>query len=416
MQQRTSGKSDVLDRVVTGLVGTLIFLTPSNLFVKFFESSAYVNGLFIDYLIPKFYASDLVIWAIIVVAGLVSSRWLLLTAARPLVKIIGFLLLLLGLRQCFSPYPVASVWFFARLLEMGALVWALQTLKSHLLRPPLFWSILVAILFQTAVGLGQFLAQDSLFGFWFFGESNLQATAGILKISLTGVEKIVPYGTAPHPNVLAGSLVFLWWLSGHFATTKFQTSARWLALLPLAVCVFLTHSVSAWLMAVIVGALTIAPVAFKKYVLPLQLWSYLAAFFVMLWFLAVPLANLQNNWSWLRRATLQAAAVKQFQTQPGWGSGLNTSAALNEQTLSLGEVTRFAQPVHNVILLWLSETGLLGSILVVLCLRVTKLHQRTWLIIFLPVMLLDHYLLSLQTGLLLLVLLALTDTNEQWRG
>ena len=46
------------------LFGLIIFLIPSNLFFKVLESSAYVNGLLIDYLIPKLYLSDLVIFAL----------------------------------------------------------------------------------------------------------------------------------------------------------------------------------------------------------------------------------------------------------------------------------------------------------------------------------------------------------------
>ena len=66
--------------------------------------------------------------------------------------------------------------------------------------------LIAALIFQSILAIGQWFNQGSLLGYWFLGETTLTYTANIAKTSVWPFEglRILPYGTTPHPNVLAG--------------------------------------------------------------------------------------------------------------------------------------------------------------------------------------------------------------------
>jgi O-antigen ligase len=98
---------------------------------------------------------------------------------------------------------------------------------------------------------------------------------------------------------------------------------------------------------------------------------------------------------------------------PFTGVGLdNFTVNLDRNTRST-EAVRFMQPAHNVAILWLAETGVMGMLLALMSFVFVKQKlQVTWLkdklffipiIILLPILTLDHYVFSQQTGLLLCI-------------
>ena len=116
------------NKIYIYLISLIIFLIPSNLFFKINYSSAYVNGLLVDYLIPKFYVSDIPIL-------LLFSLWLI-EVIKNKQKIItktsnlffpSILISLIIIRQIFVSYPLASIWYLLRLIEVGFLGWFLTT-------------------------------------------------------------------------------------------------------------------------------------------------------------------------------------------------------------------------------------------------------------------------------------------------
>ena len=111
-----------------------------------------------------------------------------------------------------------------------------------------------------------------------------------------------------------------------------------------------------------------------------------------------------------------------FQDNLMLGVGLNTFTAKVESYTSNPEVVRFIQPVHHIGYLLVAETGLLGIVLMasvlILLIRHKKIkdtslfNKRFLFLSTLPIMVLDHYLLTNQTGLLLLVLLVAYNRNS----
>jgi hypothetical protein len=121
----------------------------------------------------------------------------------------------------------------------------------------------------------------------------------------------------------------------------------------------------------------------------------------------LPAFPLNQNLSLSRRVTLNQAAIAMIDQRPQ-GVGLQAFTTQLERVSQSREIVRFVQPVHHLGLLWLAETGLLGLVALGVGLIYLKRAQPTWLtgvilaaIWLLPVASLDHYLLTIQTGLLL---------------
>lgn len=401
------------------LVGGLLFTVPSNLFLILSERFSYVHGLQIDYLLPKFYASDLVI--------LVLSGWLIATKQltwpkpsqlRPATSFTWVLIGLTGLlvgAQFFSSHPLPAVWQVLKISEMLWLVWLLAQLWPRLQPSWLLVATNASLIFQAGLGLLQFTNQRSVAGYWLLGEPDLSRHLGLAKQVLLGQNSILPYGTTAHPNVLGGFLVLFllinWSLVGPTPGKKLAPVGRLtLALLAstLIACLtlWLTQSWSA-LLALVLAALIFKTKPDVKQLVVLIIASCLLA---LIFF-----ANLPNSSdpSWYRRQYLNQAALTMLKTHPLTGVGLNNFTAQVENFSQTREVVRFSQPAHHTPLLIASETGFLGLLVIGGWLIQLKTKPK-WLEALilatswtLPILVLDHYLFTLQTGLLLFVLLVI---------
>ena len=110
--------------------------------------------------------------------------------------------------------------------------------------------------------------------------------------------------------------------------------------------------------------------------------------------------------SFSRRSELTKIALKMFTDHPLSGAGLNNFTVVMDQYGYVPATTRFLQPVHNIYLLILSETGLIGAMgFGYLFLKGPFWRGKAgpyWILLFLG--LFDHYPLTLQTGMLLFIL------------
>ncbi|MBI4040165.1 O-antigen ligase family protein, partial [Candidatus Daviesbacteria bacterium] len=118
-----------------------------------------------------------------------------------------------------------------------------------------------------------------------------------------------------------------------------------------------------------------------------------------------------------RREDLATASLELFKTNPLTGIGLNNFIPRLVNLPTIVGPNRFLQPVHNIFLLTLSETGIIGSIglLLLIVFPLIKLWSKRsepfsklllglWAtIIFLGMF--DHYFLTSPQGLRLLFLI-----------
>ena len=384
------------NKIYIYLISLIIFLIPSNLFFKINYSSAYVNGLLVDYLIPKFYVSDIPIL-------LLLSLWLI-EVIKNKRKIItktsnlffpSILISLIIVRQIFVSYPLAAIWYLLQLIEVGFLGWFLTTHKKLLQKTLVHHAILITIWFQSLLAIWQFALQKSFLNYSFLGETNLSNSIGLAKDMWWHTGRVLPYSTTAHPNILGGILaIFSLFL---IAQTRHKILTAITVSLAIAIIV-ITQSISAGV-TLLIGLILIT----KKQI---NLKS-LAIIGTLLFVIAPILINLASKKlnqvdSLTRRSYLQNASISMFLNNPVVGVGLNQFTTKVEKYSDTPEIVRFVQPVHHVGLLWLAETGVLG-ILFIWSLR-KKINIKKIilpLLILLPIAALDHYLLTQQSGLLL---------------
>ncbi|MDP3733220.1 MAG: O-antigen ligase family protein, partial [Candidatus Daviesbacteria bacterium] len=250
----------------------------------------------------------------------------------------------------------------------------------------IFLPLTIGILGESLLAILQFLKGGTL-GFWILGERTFSITTpGIAKFNFYGLEFLRPYGTFPHPNVLAGYvLVIMILLRSKKAAlgliTIILTMSR-VVIFTGFILGFLTLS-KKWKIILVVVALLLSPILLTRFS---SLFSY-------------------DNLAILRREELLQSSWNLFLKNPIFGVGLNNFIP-GQQDLISGP-SRFLQPVHNIFLLALSETGLIGlmGLIGLIFFPVFKLSPLRFPlspILFLG--LFDHYFLTLPQGYRLLFL------------
>lgn len=349
---------------------TLLFL-PTQLGKHFWPEFSYIYSLKIDYLSPTLYFWD------VLVLGLILT-WIL---SKPKINKLALnLLLIFLLTQSLSLLGAQNIGAGLVRLEQYAIAGFFGLYLASNKRQ-IFLPLMLGVLFESALAILQFLKGGTI-GFWILGERTFTiATPGIAKFNFQGLEFLRPYGTFPHPNVLAGYMLVMMLLLRSkkiavAAITIFLTMSR--ATIFLGFIFLFKKNIKIFIILLII----LSPILFTRFS---ALLNY-------------------DNLTLLRREELTVTAGNLFLKNPVFGVGLNNFIS-SQQDLVVGP-SRFLQPVHNIFLLALSETGLVGFLgFVILLFPVFKLdasRYTLYAILFLGFF--DHYFLTLPQGYRLLFL------------
>lgn len=423
-----------LERVVFYLL--LLFL-PTQLGKHFWPDFAIISGIRVDYLSPTVYVTDIFV-------GLLFLIWLVNTVRNPQFTvqndkqkfIIVFVILLLLLLNIFlSQNYLNGFYHLLKFLEFSFVAYyvALTVVRLDQVKK-IFLFLSIGVIGQSLLAVAQFIKQGSLGGvFYLFGERLFTAaTPGIANASINGELLLRPYGTFPHPNVLAGFLLLsMTGLLFTFAWTKGRERMVWtLALLSGSGALLLTMSrltFLLWLILLVVIFLRQVSVSFVKPVFGL-------GFVILIVFLLAqtPFGTrlIQTNLAEeavVQRTELIRSSVEMVAQQPLVGVGFGNFLPVLATVTNPLPLNLYLQPVHNIFLLVLAETGIIGLIFFLWFLTNTykRLFQKVKkgqgipyriFIVLLSLLLVlgsfDHYFVTLQQGQLLLALiLGLCWTN-----
>jgi hypothetical protein len=409
-----------LKNIETYLLQLTIFLIPTNLAYHWYIDAAYINGRLVDYLLPKFYLSDLPI-IILILIGLYRYIKGKNTLRLPPLSLLLFIVYLV-IRSFFSGSPISSGWYVLKLIEY--VLFSVYLINSYT-RKSLFrvikFPLMCAIIFQSLLGIYQYISHNSLIGYTLLGEPNLKSI-GIAQTNWFGVLEVSPYGTTTHPNVLVGFLfigMMLWLYSSHLSPTSKVKNTLRLSLISLSLVVIILSGSLNVLSGVIFISLLylITKVVSRQIVNVIVLMCICGSLLGSVPFIdyVYHSRNLADNHSIAARYELNQVAFTLIKRAPLTGIGPNLfSEYVPKQTFG-GQRTLFLQPVHHIGLLIWSETGLLGLTLTtwsfyIYFLRLqrqsTDTKQTPYLYIFPLVALVflgswDHYPLTIQTGQLL---------------
>ncbi|MCL5432504.1 MAG: O-antigen ligase family protein [Patescibacteria group bacterium] len=289
------------------------------------------------------------------------------------------------------------------------------------------------VVLESIIAVLQFINQESVGGILYFvGERNFNGqTPGIANASINGKLILRPYGTLPHPNVLAGYLTIA--MAIVISNIKYQISNIIKILLLFSVFVgiialFLTMSrvaIIAWFIVVL-----FAGFSFFKKKTSYRFFIYYAMLIILLIavLLSSPIGNRfaslsLGDESVIIREQLVNASFLMVQENPVLGVGVNNFLVNLPSSYKTTNGIFNIQPVHNIFLLIFSELGILGLLFFLWFLFITfkRIQKKKFSIfplgfaqgghfqfsIFFVVLfigLFDHYFLTLQQGQILLSL------------
>lgn len=400
-----------------------IVLLPTQLGFHLWPDWALVLGRRIDYLSPTLFLTDITL-LIMLLVWVVSGN-----AVKPICRVLKtkkgmacmtVVLILVGTNILLSTSPIISLYKWGKIAEFAAFGYYIYKTK------PLFRYVALAFAgaaaYSSLIGITQFFLQRTIGGvLWFLGERSFDImTPGIARTSwcwLTNVrcsEFVRPYATFPHPNVFGGylaaamTIVALAWKT---QKGKWVRLGYALVLGVSFVALLLTVSRSAWSIGLLAAILLVAMTPRKlnkKTIIGIALGLLICVLFALPYYFSLTLLHE----SVFIRYDLMRSAFQLFTRHPVFGTGLGTFL-VNLPSVAVTRDLFFIQPVHNIYLLWLVETGIAGLLLVgcaakkyisYFLKRGPPVSRYLPLVLLLLVGLVDHYPVSLQQGQLLLAL------------
>lgn len=404
---------------------SFVFLLPFQVSVLVYSSPLYFSGNFNPYTSFFVYLADIVFfaalicWAISFVTNEYKEK---ISYGNYVIFILLFVFLILGE---FSVFLAEDKWLafniVFRLLEF-ALVYLFAVNKVVKLET-VIKVFIASVSFQAFVGIFQYIKQGSI-GLHFLGETYISPDSyGIAKINLEDSTLIRPYGTFPHPNMLAGYL-----LAGMLLTFHRIRNKEYLCY-PL-----LFLQAGAFVLAFSRGAFLALLVAFFVYISVKETrisLKYILLFFSMLVFFAV-LFNFEETLisrilftdiaSFDERVFYFNISKWMFYQNP-LGSGLGNFTLMMPDFINTKLDPWMYQPVHNIYMLLLNEVGIQGVITFLMIFLIFPIfvfktmkksigERKDLGAILLAIIsaifvigLFDHYLISLHQGLALIFLM-----------
>lgn len=428
--------SDLATKIESILLALLILFLPTQLGKHFWPEFTLVTGIRVDYLSPTIYTTDILI-GLLLVSVFVSKGFSFFNPlfSSPLKTSLLILCLTFFVLNIVTAERLGlSTYYFLKLLEFSFLGFYISQrvlLPLDFLKIGLLFAL--SSFFESFLAILQYLQQGSLNGWlYYLGERTFTgATPGIANASINGDLILRPYGTFSHPNVLSGFLL----ISAVIVCFLLLRRAKGFIKLFSVVAVVLSFiAITLTLSRVAIGLLAVLGIGFLFYQVSIRLHTIksiiggtlLAA--IVLWIaISSPIGQLIiprftetsfTEEALLQREELIASAFTMFQSNPIDGVGLGNfivALAPLQDPLSLG---LYLQPVHNIYLLTLAETGIVGltlllvGIILTYCrlvssIRSTPLFRSEFLLLtlllslILVIGLFDHYFLTLQQGQLL---------------
>jgi O-antigen ligase len=383
----------------------IVIALPTQLGKHFWPNFSYIYSLKIDYLSPVVYLWDILVIMLVAVWMFKKPE----VNRKALVVIIIFLFSQ-SLSLVYALNPGASIARLEQLLVGSLFALYIASQKKEIYGSLIKTGLVIAVFYESVIGILQFLAGASL-NLWFFGERAFSlSTPSIATFNFYGQVYLRAYATFPHPNVFAAflvvSLLIILFLDyRYFRPEKFRGFSGNLV------------SIST-ILAFIAGIVTFSRAAILVLIMELFLFlrsrlrAFAFAFLIALPFLFIRFSSAFNfdSLSFTRREELAEAALNFFTANPFFGIGLNNF--VNQIAISelIAGPSRFLQPVHNIFLLSLSETGIVGYIGLLIFLgyplwqlRNQKDFRKVLFILslFLTIIFLgmfDHYFLTLAQG------------------
>ncbi len=418
-----------IKRLEGALFYSIIFLITIQLGKHFWPSFSFVNGVRLDYLSPTLYLSDIFILVFIFVRIALSYKEFVKFLSSG--YLLPLFLISILVSSVFAQNPQASFYWGFKIIQVVLLAWAVSSMfmsRNRLLRA--IDVFIIAGVLQALIGIMQFITQGSLGGLlYFLGERAFNVdTIGIATFYSNGSEILRSYGTFPHPNVLALFLsIGIILAVQNIINVKSQLKVYLYILATSILSLGLLVTASRVTIIITIILLIIILVKKRKHFA----YSIIALALIFPIYLLIFSGRFLSAGAILESIFIR---VDLFRSGAGilfdnllFGVGLNNTFYIN--SANLPNYARF-QPVHNIYLHLVLQLGVFGGI--VAALFIVKIWKRMLKLIaskkfplftfalfgveILVIGLFDHFLITLQQGLILAAVtvgILLNRTMEQ---
>lgn len=383
------------------LAAAIIVLLPTQLGKHFWPFFSFIYSLKIDYLAVTVYFWDLLVYGLWFI---VLYRKIALNG-KALTVLLIFLISVVT-SMFFSDNWQVGISRLVNLIPAGLFGLYISSKEISFIKKLLIKYLPYTLLGSAILALLQFISGSSI-GLWILGERDFDlSTPSIATFNWYGQIFLRPYATFSHPNVLSAymllaSLILLFLTGFRKGYSVFVQSLS-------VITILISFSRSSIAVLGVLGFFVL-----RKKIIYLILVAILVLPFLYIRFES---ALNFDQISITRREELAETAWTITKKSPIVGIGLNNYIPTAATSVFLSGTNRFLQPVHNIFLLTLSETGLIGIVgfgfflLSPLFFYSDKcLLSKSQIVAFLLVVsflgMLDHYFLTLPQGQRLLFLL-----------
>lgn len=377
----------------------LLLFLPSQFAKHFWPSYSLIFGVRSDFLSPTLYFTDIFIISLF----LLNYKSFYKSLNKKILTLV-FIFVLFNVLNSIA--PLISVYRFLRFFELIFLFWQIKQ-QFNFMKKNAWIPLSIAFFYTSLLAIAQFLTSKTIGGFFYFlGErSFIKADAGIALFEAMGRQYLRAYATLPHPNALAGFLILILLL-----LYTLKRNIFWY-LMPLgAIAIIATFSKSA-LLALFIALFYVflQKITKIKRILFIFLIIFVYASLITPYFAKQILdSNFDLPKATTERIRLTESAASMFSSKSIFGVGLGNFIIAEPLYVNRGEV--LMQPVHNIILLFFAETGIVGLLIIILILfyfykKSLNGGEALFLFVFvLTTSFFDHYWVTLpQTSMVLTI-------------
>jgi hypothetical protein len=370
-------------------------------------SSPFVSGIYVNYLVPTISILDIGLTLFLLSVTLERGFKFYTNILRDWRNGVLILIVFLILQNIFLNNFLA-VLNSVRLVGVILSIYSTITIfKGRYLKyfiSALGVIFIVNTVIQGIIGIKQFLGGSSL-GLLFLGESQVvSGMQGSSFIELGGQLFLRAYGTFPHPNVLAGYLILsvvigiILWRENRFISV--------LLILLSSVSLIFTFSRICILLLFLICAIFILKSLFKGR-------EIFFSFSPLLFLERFTNVFVGGDSGWQDRINLLRSSWEVVKRNWFLGVGIgNYVKAMEDFVPRTKKGILLTQPVHNVLMLILSEIGVIGLMIYIYTfLSLIILNVKRWnylkILVLLSILIIgsfDHYLFSLPQGLIIFLL------------
>jgi hypothetical protein len=394
-------------------------------------------GVRVDYLSPTLYLID-VVWAGWMATKIFNLKFEIFKQKE---KFINFQNVLVGLLVVLNVLVAGNKWVaIYRWLRIGQLVISYKVIKLESYKVKKYLNLIIPcwIVIEVLLGMAQITKGGSLQGIWYWlGERRFSYTGiGVAQISWLGSGLVRAYGTFSHPNSMAGFILIslLIWVKTHPLPPPLTRRGKiisnifyWIVVWMGVVGMVIAGSRVVWILAALLPIINNYPPRGLPNGRKLIITNYKKALGYGLLIVGVVmvvlgmvgtnyrLSDFVGGWdtdSAVKRISLSWSAIRMWKDNFVLGVGLgNFTSEL--PAYQQDSPFYWFQPVHNIFLLWATETGIVGVMLLIKFLVQSAqclVNKKKWLILGAIVVtgMLDHYWLTLpQNSWLVTMVLAM---------